>query len=77
MANRPKKRSLTIAGHSTSISLEDDFWVALNEMARVSGKSVPHIVAEIDSGRGSRGLSSAIRSSVLAFYRSKARANNN
>jgi len=76
MANRPKKRSLNVAGHSTSVSLEDDFWDALNEMARARGHSVPNIVAEIDSARGSRGLSSAIRSAVLAFYQSQARANN-
>ena len=69
MASKPKKRSLTIAGHRTSISLEDDFWEALKEMGKSQGRSVPDLIAEIDAQRGPSGLSSAIRSAVLAFYR--------
>jgi len=71
MAGKPKKRSLTIAGHRTSISLEDDFWDALKDMSKTKGKSLPVLIAEIDAGRGSRGLSSAIRSAILAFYRAQ------
>ena len=73
MASKPKKRSLTIAGHRTSISLEDDFWDALKDMSKTKGKSLPVLIAEIDAGRGSRGLSSAIRSAILAFYRAQTR----
>jgi len=69
MAKMPKKRSLTITGHRTSISLEDDFWDALKDMARAQGRSVPDTIAAIDAGRGSNGLSGAIRCAVLAFYR--------
>ena len=71
MGGRPKKRSLTIAGHRTSVSLEDDFWDALYEMAHAEGRSVPQLIAEIDSRRGQNGLSSAIRSAVLAHFRAR------
>jgi len=67
----PRKRSLTIAGHRTSISLEDSFWLALKEVARGQGRSVPEIVAEIDSRRGRTGLSSAVRAFVLEAYRGR------
>jgi predicted DNA-binding ribbon-helix-helix protein len=71
MAGKPKKRSLTIAGHRTSISLEDDFWDALKDMGKEQGRSVPTLISEIDASRGPSGLSSAIRSAILAFYRAK------
>ena len=71
MAGKPKKRSLTIAGHRTSISLEDDFWDALKDMSKTKGKSLPVLISEIDAGRGPHGLSSAIRSAILAFYRAQ------
>ncbi len=77
MTGRPKKRSLTIAGHRTSVSLEDDFWDALYEMAYAKGRSVPQLIAEIDTQRGDYGLSSAIRSAVLAHFRSPPAANEN
>ncbi len=73
MAYKPKKRSLTIAGHRTSVSLEDDFWEALNEMASTQGRSVPALIAEIDASRGPCALSSAIRSAVLAHFRTGVR----
>ena len=69
MAYKPKKRSLTIAGHRTSISLEDDFWDALKAVAKTRGQSVSAFISEIDAGRQQCGLSSAIRSMVLAHYR--------
>lgn len=71
MAYKPKKRSLTIAGHRTSISLEDDFWDALKDVAKARGQTVPAIIAETDAGRQQCGLSSAIRSVILAHYRKK------
>jgi predicted DNA-binding ribbon-helix-helix protein len=55
------KRSLTIAGHRTSISLEPEFWAALTTAATASNKSIAKLVSEIDQQRGSRNLSSAIR----------------
>jgi predicted DNA-binding ribbon-helix-helix protein len=55
------KHSLTIAGHRTSLSLETEFWDALNQEATRQKKSVAALVAEIDQTRGNRNLSSAIR----------------
>jgi predicted DNA-binding ribbon-helix-helix protein len=55
------KRSLTIAGHRTSISLEPEFWAALTVAAVSNGKSISSLVSEIDQQRGTRNLSSAIR----------------
>ena len=60
-AGRPVKRSLTIAGHRTSISLERAFWDALKEQAEKEDRPLADIVAEIDETRGEAGLSSAIR----------------
>jgi predicted DNA-binding ribbon-helix-helix protein len=61
------KRSLTIAGHRTSLSLEPEFWAALKEAARQERKTLTEIVADIDQARGPRNLSSAIR--VWLFQR--------
>ncbi len=58
------KRSLTIAGHSTSLTLEEPFWTELKRLAAHEGKSLAALVAEIDSVR-SGNLSSAIRVYVL------------
>jgi predicted DNA-binding ribbon-helix-helix protein len=55
------KRSLTIAGHRTSLSLEPEFWQALKDAARRDKKTVTSIVGDIDRTRGPRNLSSAIR----------------
>jgi predicted DNA-binding ribbon-helix-helix protein len=55
------KRSLTIAGHRTSLSLESEFWNALAEAAAARKTTVARLVAEIDRTRGERNLSSAIR----------------
>ena len=63
------KRSVRVAGHPTSISLEDEFWDALGEIARARALSVTKLIDEIDAGRGQAGLSSAIRLFVLAHYR--------
>ena len=69
MNTRTQKRSLTIAGHRTSISLEDAFWDALKDVARARGLSVAELVEEIDKDRGNAGLSSAIRVYLLGVYR--------
>ncbi|WP_298432964.1 ribbon-helix-helix domain-containing protein [uncultured Jannaschia sp.] len=67
---RPRKRSLTLHGHRTSVSLEDAFWVAFVEMARAEGVSVNALAARIDRDRGvTAGLASAIRVAVLKHVR--------
>ncbi len=60
------KRSVAIAGHRTSVSLEPPFWDALTQIARERGVSVQAYIAEIDGQRGASNLSSAIRVHVLA-----------
>lgn len=63
---RPRKRSLTLQGHRTSVSLEDAFWQELQALAEARDVSVNALVAEIDAARGvSSGLASAIRVYVL------------
>ena len=59
------KRSLTIQGHRTSLSLEPEFWDALKQAANDEHKSLAALVAEIDAARAGRNLSSAIRVWVL------------
>ena len=61
------KRSLSIHGHRTSISLEDAFWTRLRRLAAMRGLSVSAVIAEIDDARGEGNLSSAIRVAVLEF----------
>jgi predicted DNA-binding ribbon-helix-helix protein len=63
------KRSIVIAGHKTSVSLEDAFWKALKEIARERGIALCDLVTEIDSTRRRGSLSSAIRVFVLDHYR--------
>ena len=58
---RPVKRSFTIAGHKTSISLEAAFWEALREAASRDRISLAGLVQQIDQTRGRAGLSSAVR----------------
>ena len=65
------KRSVSIAGHRTSVSLEAPFWDALKEIAEKRGISVQQMIGEIDAGRGAQNLSSAIRVFVLAEARAK------
>jgi len=70
------KRSLTIARHRTSVTLEDAFWEALGEIARAEGKSVAALVGEIDQSRSARAtkqqsLSAAIRLYVLERTRGR------
>ena len=55
------KRSLTIAGHRTSLSLESAFWLRLEALASTRRLSLSALVAEVDAGRGEANLSSALR----------------
>ena len=66
------KRSITIDGHRTSVSLEDAFWEALGEIAAARGISIAAQIGEIDHDRGPMNLSAAIRTYVLAWYRDRA-----
>lgn len=63
-----KKRSVLIAGHATSLSLEAEFWSALREIARRRGLSLNRLVASVDATRAGN-LSSALRVFVLECYR--------
>lgn len=60
-----RKRSVTIHGHPTSLTLEDPFWKALQKIAAQRKVSVGALVAEIDGKRGGNNLSSAVRLFVL------------
>ena len=62
------KRSISTAGHRTSVSLEDAFWEGLNEIAGVRSMNLSKLIASIDAERRGN-LSSAIRQFVLNFYR--------
>ena len=67
MMERPKKRSLTLDGHRTSVSLEDEFWWEFLRIAQSQGKPINALAVEIDHMRGvDLGLASAIRLFVLA-----------
>ena len=65
------KRSVFLAGHKTSVSLEDEFWNALKEIAGVRHMKLPDLVGAIDAQRQQANLSSALRLFVLEYYQSK------
>ena len=68
---RPLKRSFTIKGHRTSISIEAPFWDALRHAASSEHTTLAALVAAIDAERGAAGLSSAVRVWVLDYFRSR------
>ena len=63
-----KKRSVTIAGHATSVTLEEEFWQALKDIAAARGLSVNALIAEIDDNSEGN-LSSSIRVYVLEWHK--------
>ena len=66
MNSRPRKHSLTLRGHRTSVSLEDPFWLAFRQIADRTKRPINELAAEIDEMRGADcGLASAIRLFVL------------
>lgn len=71
------KRSIVIAGHKTSVSLEDAFWSGLKEIAMERAMTLSELVASIDTGRQHGNLSSAIRLFVLDHYRGGTYAHDN
>ena len=64
-----KKRSIRIAGHNTSVSIEDEFWDSLREIARQRGTTLPRLIDDIDMEKKSENLASALRIFVLRYYR--------
>jgi predicted DNA-binding ribbon-helix-helix protein len=65
------KRSVAIAGHRTSVSLEQPFWDELQAIAKERGVSAQALIAGIDAGRAGQNLSSAIRVFVLAAVKAR------
>src|SRR5215471_7541561 len=63
------KRSIVIAGHKTSVSLEDAFWIGLKQIASARGRTLSELVSTIDAERPHSNLSSTIRLFVLDYYR--------
>jgi predicted DNA-binding ribbon-helix-helix protein len=71
--SRPIKRSLTLRGHRTSVSLEDDFWRAFRDIAEEKNIPISALAAQIDAERDlDAGLATAIRLYVLAYFRGQA-----
>jgi predicted DNA-binding ribbon-helix-helix protein len=66
------KRSIVVAGHKTSVSLEEAFWNGMKEIASTRSLTLSELVGEIDGGRQQGNLSSAIRLFVLDYFRSRA-----
>ncbi len=70
---RPKKHSLTLRGHRTSVSLEDPYWSAFIEIAQTENTPINELAAKIDAARlVDAGLASAIRLFVLCWYQNRA-----
>ena len=68
------KRSVIVAGHKTSVSLEAAFWTALREIAAAQGLFITTLISTIDSDRQQSNLSSTIRLFVLEHYRARSKA---
>ena len=66
------KRSVVVAGHKTSVSLEEAFWSSMKDIAVERGNTVSELVGEVDGNRQQSNLSSAIRLFVLDHYRDRA-----
>jgi predicted DNA-binding ribbon-helix-helix protein len=66
------KRSIVLAGHKTSVSLENEFWDGLHRIAEQQEKTVPALLQQIDRGRNHANMSSAIRTFVLEQFRAQA-----
>lgn len=70
---RIAKRSVSIAGHRTSLSLEDAFWSELKTIAAESGASLATVIEAVDAQRSTANLSSALRIFVLETLKSRMR----
>jgi predicted DNA-binding ribbon-helix-helix protein len=65
------KRSVVIAKHKTSVSVEDLFWSSLKKIAAEANVTISDLVAKVDHGRADGNLSSALRTFVLGYYRDR------
>ena len=65
------KRSIVLAGHKTSVSLEDPFWEGLKDIAKDQRKTLSDLVGSIDTNREHGNLSSALRLFVLNHYQAQ------
>ena len=65
------KRSVMLAGHKTSVSMEDEFWSAFRDIAKGRGLTIANLISAIDADRQSNNLSSTIRVFVLEHYRDR------
>jgi len=72
--SRIAKRSIVINGHKTSLSVEDEFWEGLKEIAAAGAVTLGSLVQKLDSDRETANLSSAVRLFVLNFFIEQARA---
>jgi predicted DNA-binding ribbon-helix-helix protein len=72
MTSTVVRRSIVLAGHKTSVSLEDAFWVGLKEIAKARRKTLSDLVGNIDTDREHGNLSSALRLFVLSHYQQRA-----
>jgi predicted DNA-binding ribbon-helix-helix protein len=63
------RRKIVFSGRRTTVSLEDEFWIALKEIAIASGTTRPTLIANVYAQREGINLSSAIRLFILAHYR--------
>jgi hypothetical protein len=66
------KRSIVVASHKTSVSLEEAFWNGMKEISSARNMTLSELVGEIDGNRQQGNLSSAIRLFVLDYFRSRA-----
>lgn len=71
LASSVRKRSVVLNGHKTSVSLEQEFWTGLKEIADLQNVPLFELASKIDRQRGSANLSSALRLYVLAHYISR------
>lgn len=71
MKSPVRKRSILLNGHKTSVSVEDEFWSALQQIAALRSMTLSDLGSEIDKGRESGNLSSALRVYVLSYYRGR------
>jgi predicted DNA-binding ribbon-helix-helix protein len=71
MALPTKKRTVVFRSRKTSVSLEDDFWEAIKQIAKIRQISLSNLVGMIEGERGQANLSSAIRVFVLEYYQSQ------
>jgi predicted DNA-binding ribbon-helix-helix protein len=72
MISAISKRTITIDGHKTSVTLEDEFWMGLREIARRKNATLRSLITQIDDSRVRNNLSSAIRVFVLNHFRTHA-----